>query len=113
MRRTAAALGLISVKLLAPIQKSRFALGCAANYGAHTSRKCRNALGSANKQIINKDDLMGGVFLKTTSSIIGSGDTISAKISKLVDFECELCAVIGKRARKVSEAQALEQFSVT
>ena len=29
------------------------------------------------------------------------------KISKLVDFECELCAVIGKRARKVTEEQSL------
>ena len=54
-------------------------------------------MGSANKQIINKDDLMAEFFLKTTSSIIGPGDTIILpKISKLVDFECELCAVIGK-----------------
>jgi 2-keto-4-pentenoate hydratase/2-oxohepta-3-ene-1,7-dioic acid hydratase in catechol pathway len=52
---------------------------------------------------------MAEFFLKTTSSIIGPGDTIILpKISKLVDFECELCAVIGKRARKVSEEQALD-----
>ena len=65
-------------------------------------------VGSANKAVINKDDLMAEFFLKTTSSIIGPGDTIILpKISKLVDFECELCAVIGKRARKVTEDQAL------
>jgi 2-keto-4-pentenoate hydratase/2-oxohepta-3-ene-1,7-dioic acid hydratase in catechol pathway len=51
---------------------------------------------------------MAEFFLKPTSSIIGPGDTvILPKISKLVDFECELCAVIGKRARRVSEEEAL------
>jgi 2-keto-4-pentenoate hydratase/2-oxohepta-3-ene-1,7-dioic acid hydratase in catechol pathway len=30
------------------------------------------------------------------------------KISRHVDFECELCAVIGKTARNVAEAQALD-----
>jgi 2-keto-4-pentenoate hydratase/2-oxohepta-3-ene-1,7-dioic acid hydratase in catechol pathway len=51
---------------------------------------------------------MAEFFLKTTSSIIGPGDTIILpKISKLVDFECELCVVIGKRARKVTEDRAL------
>jgi len=99
---------LISVKLLAPIQNPGSLWAAAANYGAHRAEMVER-MGSANKQIINKDDLMAEFFLKTTSSIIGPGDTIILpKISKLVDFECELCAVIGKRARKVSEAQALE-----
>jgi 2-keto-4-pentenoate hydratase/2-oxohepta-3-ene-1,7-dioic acid hydratase in catechol pathway len=52
---------------------------------------------------------MAEFFLKTTSSIIGPGDSIILpKISKLVDFECELCAVIGKPAKKVSEDRALD-----
>ena len=52
---------------------------------------------------------MAEFFIKTTSSIIGPGDTvILPKISKLVDFECELCAVIGRNARKVTEAQSLD-----
>jgi catechol 2,3-dioxygenase-like lactoylglutathione lyase family enzyme len=34
---------------------------------------------------------------------------ILPKVSKHVDFECELCAVIGTSARKVTEAQALEE----
>ena len=99
---------LISVKLLAPIQNPGSFWAAAANYGAHRAEMVER-MGSANKQIINKDDLMAEFFLKTTSSIIGPGDTIILpKISKLVDFECELCAVIGKRARKVSEAQSLD-----
>src|SRR5438128_5763122 len=65
-------------------------------------------MGSAAREVKNKDDLMAEFFLKPTSSIIGPGDTIILpKIYRLVDFECELCAVIGKRARKVHEDQAL------
>ena len=99
---------LLSVKLLAPITNPGSLWAAAANYYAHRAEMV-DRMGSANKEIKNKDDLMAEFFLKPTSSIIGPGDTIILpKISKLVDFECELGAVIGKRARKVSEAQSLE-----
>jgi 2-keto-4-pentenoate hydratase/2-oxohepta-3-ene-1,7-dioic acid hydratase in catechol pathway len=99
---------LSSVKLLAPIQNPGSLWAAAANYYAHRAEMVER-MGSADKKIVNKYDLMAEFFLKTTSSIIGPGDTIVLpKISKLVDFECELCAVIGKRARKVTEAQSLE-----
>jgi 2-keto-4-pentenoate hydratase/2-oxohepta-3-ene-1,7-dioic acid hydratase in catechol pathway len=49
------------------------------------------------------------VFLKPASSIIGPGGTvILPKISKHVDFECELCAVIGRPAKNVSAERALD-----
>jgi 2-keto-4-pentenoate hydratase/2-oxohepta-3-ene-1,7-dioic acid hydratase in catechol pathway len=96
------------VKLLAPITNPGSLWAAAANYYAHRAEMV-DRMGSANKEIKNKDDLMAEFFLKTTSSIIGPGDTIVLpKISKLVDFECELCAVIGKSARKVTEAQSLD-----
>jgi 2-keto-4-pentenoate hydratase/2-oxohepta-3-ene-1,7-dioic acid hydratase in catechol pathway len=58
---------------------------------------------------LSKDDLMAEFFLKPVSSLIGpNGTVILPKISKHVDFECELAAVIGTPARKVTEAQALE-----
>ncbi|HMF47278.1 MAG TPA: fumarylacetoacetate hydrolase family protein, partial [Candidatus Saccharimonadales bacterium] len=99
---------LSSVKLLAPIQNPGSLWAAAANYYAHRAEMVER-MGSANRPVIDKDDLMAEFFLKTTSSIIGPGDTIRLpKISKLVDFECELCAVIGKPARKVSEDQALD-----
>jgi 2-keto-4-pentenoate hydratase/2-oxohepta-3-ene-1,7-dioic acid hydratase in catechol pathway len=102
------AMALGSVKLRAPITNPGSLWAAAANYYAHRAEMV-DRMGSANKAIVNKDDVMAEFFLKTTSSIIGPGDTIILpKISKLVDFECELCAVIGKRARKVSEAQSLD-----
>jgi len=52
---------------------------------------------------------MAEFFLKPSSSIIGPrGTVILPRISHDVDFECELCAVIGKRARKVTEERALD-----
>jgi 2-keto-4-pentenoate hydratase/2-oxohepta-3-ene-1,7-dioic acid hydratase in catechol pathway len=106
--RSAAPVPLASVRLLAPIQNPGTLWAAAANYYAHRAEMVER-VGSANREIKNKDDLMAEFFIKTSSSIIGPGDTIILpKISKLVDFECELCAVIGKPARKVAEVQALD-----
>ena len=65
---------LSSVKLLAPITNPGSLWAAAANY-AHRAEMV-DRMGSANKEIKNKDDLMAEFFLKTTSSIIGPGDTI-------------------------------------
>jgi 2-keto-4-pentenoate hydratase/2-oxohepta-3-ene-1,7-dioic acid hydratase in catechol pathway len=97
-----------SVKLLAPITNPGSIWAAAANYYAHRAEMVER-MGSADRPVVDKDDLMAEFFLKTTSSIIGPGDSIVLpKISKLVDFECELCAVIGKPAKKVSEDRSLE-----
>jgi len=99
---------LSSVKLLAPITNPGSLWAAAANYRAH-QKEMIERMGSDDRITKSKDELMAEFFLKTTSSIIGPGDTVLLpKISKLVDFECELCAVIGKPARKVSENQALD-----
>jgi 2-keto-4-pentenoate hydratase/2-oxohepta-3-ene-1,7-dioic acid hydratase in catechol pathway len=97
-----------SVKLLAPIHNPGSLWAAAANYRAHQAEMITR-MGSAGRENKSKDDLMAEFFLKPTSSIIGPGDTvILPKISKLVDFECELCAVIGRKARYVSEDKALD-----
>jgi 2-keto-4-pentenoate hydratase/2-oxohepta-3-ene-1,7-dioic acid hydratase in catechol pathway len=96
-----------SVKLLAPIYNPGSLWAAAANYKEHQAEMIIK-MGSGDRSTKTKDELMAEFFLKTTSSIIGPGDTIIIpKISKDVDFECELCAVIGKRARKVTEEEAL------
>ncbi len=101
-------LPLQSVKLLAPITNPGSLWAAAANYRAH-QQEMRARVAGLDRAEKTKDELMAEFFLKTTSSIIGPNDTIILpKISKLVDFECELCAVIGKRARKVGEDQALD-----
>jgi len=106
--KSGSSLPLSSVKLLAPITNPGSLWAAAANYRAH-QQEMRARVSGLDRAAKSKDELMAEFFLKTTSSIIGPNDTvILPKISKLVDFECELCAVIGKRARKVTEDHALD-----
>lgn len=49
------------------------------------------------------------LFIKPTTTVVGPGDAIVLPaISEEVDYECELALVIGKAARDVSEADALD-----
>jgi 2-keto-4-pentenoate hydratase/2-oxohepta-3-ene-1,7-dioic acid hydratase in catechol pathway len=101
-------LALKDVKLLAPILNPPSLWAAAANYKDHQA-EMKKASGGPDRGSFSKDDLMAEFFLKPTSSIIGPGDAIVIpRISKHVDFEAELCAVIGKPARRVSEDKALE-----
>ena len=96
------------VKLLAPIENPPSIWAAAANYKAHAAEMLA-ASGGPDRSRLGKDELMAEFFLKPSSSIIGPGGTILLpKISKDVDYEAELCAVIGTRARRVTEARALE-----
>jgi 2-keto-4-pentenoate hydratase/2-oxohepta-3-ene-1,7-dioic acid hydratase in catechol pathway len=97
-----------SVKLLSPMLNPPAIWAAAANYRAHQA-EMKMRVGAYDRSQLSADDLMAELFLKPGSSIIGPGDTvILPKISRHVDFECELCAVIGKRARKVSADSALD-----
>jgi 2-keto-4-pentenoate hydratase/2-oxohepta-3-ene-1,7-dioic acid hydratase in catechol pathway len=100
---------LAQAKLLAPIENPPSLWAAAANYRAHQA-EMRAASGGPDRADFSKDDLMAEFFLKPSSSIIGPGGTIVLpRIAQHVDYECELCAVIGRKSRHVSEAQALDQ----
>jgi 2-keto-4-pentenoate hydratase/2-oxohepta-3-ene-1,7-dioic acid hydratase in catechol pathway len=106
--RSGTSLPLASAKLLAPILNPPSLWAAAANYKAHQAEMLAKS-GGPSRAERTKDDLRAEFFLKPSSSIIGPGGTIVIpRISKHVDFEAELCAVIGKRARRVSEEQALD-----
>jgi 2-keto-4-pentenoate hydratase/2-oxohepta-3-ene-1,7-dioic acid hydratase in catechol pathway len=101
-------LPLASVKLVAPILNPPTVWCAAANYKDH-QEEMKSRVQSNDRSDYTKDDLMAEFFMKPVGSIIGPGGTVVLpKVSKLVDFECELCAVIGKTARHVSEAKALD-----
>ena len=106
--QTGSSMPLASAKLLAPILNPPAIWAAAANYKAHQA-EMREKMGSSDRSDLGKDELMAEFFLKPASSIVGpGGPVILPRISKDVDFECELCAVIGKTARYVSEDKALE-----
>jgi len=99
---------LAQVQLLAPLENPGSLWAAAANYKDHQA-EMKAASGGPDRSAFSKDDLMAEFFLKPSSSIIGPGGTIVIpKISNHVDYEAELCAVIGRKARNLSEAQALD-----
>jgi len=101
-------LALSSVKLLAPLLDPPSLWAAASNYRDHQA-EMQVMSGGPDRSGLSKDDLMAEFFLKPTSSIIGPGGTIVLpRIALHVDFECELCAVIGRTARRVGETAALD-----
>jgi 2-keto-4-pentenoate hydratase/2-oxohepta-3-ene-1,7-dioic acid hydratase in catechol pathway len=99
---------LASAKLLAPLTNPPAIWAAAANYKAHQA-EMRVKMGSEDRAALSKDELMAEFFLKPAASIVGpGGPVVLPKISRDVDFECELCAVIGRAARHVAEDKALD-----
>jgi 2-keto-4-pentenoate hydratase/2-oxohepta-3-ene-1,7-dioic acid hydratase in catechol pathway len=106
--QSGSSLPLASVRLLAPLLNPPAIWAAAANYKAHQA-EMREKMGSDDRTALSKDELMAEFFLKPAASIVGpGGPVILPKVSRDVDFECELCAVIGKTARHVAEDKALE-----
>ncbi|MDR5855245.1 fumarylacetoacetate hydrolase family protein [Caballeronia sp. LZ062] len=106
--RRAHAVPLAQAKLLAPIDNPPAIWAGAANYRSHQA-EMTDRVGAYDRSQFSADDLMAEVFLKPSSSIVGpNGTVILPKIAKHVDFECELCVVIGRTAKNVSAEQALD-----
>jgi 2-keto-4-pentenoate hydratase/2-oxohepta-3-ene-1,7-dioic acid hydratase in catechol pathway len=89
-----------AIKLLAPIRNPSKIVAIGLNYSEH--RREQNDVNATNIQPI--------LFPKFPNSIIGPGEAITwdAALTQQVDYEGELGVVIGKRARRVSEMEALD-----
>jgi 2-keto-4-pentenoate hydratase/2-oxohepta-3-ene-1,7-dioic acid hydratase in catechol pathway len=89
------------VKLMAPIPDPSKVLAIGLNYLDHI------------RETNSKQPSIPIMFVKLTSSIIGSGDAIrwSASETSKVDWECELAVVIGKTARRVAEENAFDYIA--
>lgn len=92
------AVSLTDCDLLAPVSNPSKFLGVGLNYADHAAE--------SGMELPSEPTL----FVKTTNSIIGPGDTIvlDSGTSAEVDFEVELAFVVGRRARDVSEGSADE-----
>ena len=87
---------LSAVKLLAPIDRPRI-FGLGYNYKAHS------------QEVGKPVPQMPVLFMKPSTSVIGPGESIVYPADgQIIHFEGELTVVIGKKARYVSEAQALD-----
>lgn len=99
-RKAGAVHGLKSVRLLAPVPRPGKVIGVGLNYKDHAAEVGRP------KQDIPR------LFIKVSSSVTGpdSAVAIPPGIKKL-DFEVELAVVIGKRASRVQESEAVSHIA--
>jgi 2-keto-4-pentenoate hydratase/2-oxohepta-3-ene-1,7-dioic acid hydratase in catechol pathway len=100
-----AVLPLANVRLLAPIPRPRKNIfGIGLNYVEHVAESSR-ALDTARE--LPKQPV---IFSKPPTSVIGPDDAIehNKAITQQLDWEVELAVVMGRTARRVSEAQALD-----
>jgi 2-keto-4-pentenoate hydratase/2-oxohepta-3-ene-1,7-dioic acid hydratase in catechol pathway len=99
---------LAGVRLLPPIDNPPAIWAAAANYASHQA-EMKERVAAYDRTQMSSDELMAEIFMKPASAIIGPGGTIVLpEIARHVDFECELCAVIGRTARNVSAENALD-----
>ncbi|HTJ39449.1 MAG TPA: fumarylacetoacetate hydrolase family protein [Dactylosporangium sp.] len=95
---------LASVTLLAPLTRPGKLLAAAANYQDHVTET-----GGAP---LDKSRLSPRLFLKPPTSIVGPGDVIALPdVSREIDWEAELAVVIGRPARNVAVADALDHVA--
>lgn len=99
-----AALPLGNVKLLAPIPRPRKNIfGIGLNYVEHVAESARTL--DTSKELPKQPV----IFSKPPTSVIGPGDAIehNRKITQQLDWEVELAVIIGRTAKRISEADAL------
>ena len=97
LRRTGVSVALADVRLLSPVEPPNV-LAIGLNYGRHASE---SGMKLPERPLL---------FIKATTSVIGPDDPIvlPGLAPEEVDYEAELCLVIGRTARHVSEAEALD-----
>ena len=101
-RRGAVVGTLGSVHLAPPIPNPRQLLCLAGNYEEHIREGGRG--------VEEKDQCTPRVFMKPPSTtLIGPGETVRlSRHARFIDYEGELCVVIGRRAKYVAPESALE-----
>lgn len=96
---------LVNVKVLAPIPRPRKNIfGIGLNYVEHVAESSRS-LDTAKE--LPKEPV---IFSKPPTSVIGPGEAIehNGNITRQLDWEVELAVIMGSRAKRVNEAQALD-----
>lgn len=100
-------LKLADVKLLSPVAQPGKIVAAPVNYKLHLeeSRSDQSIHFGSHVKTIEEC----GLFLKATSSMIGPAEAVvSDRPDRRTDHEIELCFVIGKKARHIHEADALD-----
>ena len=103
----ARAIPLESVKLLSPVANPGKIIAAPVNYTRHLEEALADK-GIHHGNLVNEIH-KAGMFLKATSAVVGAGEGVKlVHTDRRNDHEVELALVIGKAAKNVSEAQALD-----
>ena len=90
---------LTNVRLLAPVERPGKSLAIGMNYRKHIEEAKRLGVAVPENQFW---------FNKQTSCVAGPYDEIDPGVTKMLDYEVELCVVIGQSAKGVSRDTARE-----
>jgi len=105
--RTATALSLDRVKLLAPVANPGKIIAAPVNYTRHLQEALADK-GIHHGNLVNEIH-KAGMFLKATSAAVGPGEGVKlVHTDRRNDHEVELALVIGRAAKNVSAAAALD-----
>jgi 2-keto-4-pentenoate hydratase/2-oxohepta-3-ene-1,7-dioic acid hydratase in catechol pathway len=110
-RRPAYVRELTQVRTLAPIPRPRMIMNTAVNFYSHIAENAPPEVRA--KQIADRKANRGVpyMFLKASSSVIGTGETILIPYGRTeLDWEVELATIIGKPARYVSATRAQDHI---
>lgn len=99
LKTVAPNLALADVRLLAPVEKPGKYLGIGMNYAKHAAEAERIGVKRPEHQLW---------FNKQTTCIAGPFDDIAPGVTEKLDYEVELGVMIGRPAKGVAAAQALE-----
>jgi 2-keto-4-pentenoate hydratase/2-oxohepta-3-ene-1,7-dioic acid hydratase in catechol pathway len=100
---------LAGLRLLSPVANPGKIVAAPVNYKKHAQEVRENVALHNNNPALFKSINEIGLFLKATSSLVGAGEGIALRmLERRNDHEVELAFVIGKEARHVSRANALD-----
>ena len=106
---TAPVTPLARLHLLSPVANPGKIVAAPVNYKAHAQEVRDNVALHNNNPALLKSINEIGLFLKANSSLAGPGEGIALRmLDRRNDHEVELAFVIGKEARNVSRADALQ-----
>jgi 2-keto-4-pentenoate hydratase/2-oxohepta-3-ene-1,7-dioic acid hydratase in catechol pathway len=110
MSETVPGVPVASVKLLSPVANPGKIVAAPVNYQLHLDESRVDKQINFGGQVKTIDDY--GVFLKASSSLIGAGEEVVADWpDRRIDHEIELALVIGKKAFRVKEEDALSHVA--
>jgi 2-keto-4-pentenoate hydratase/2-oxohepta-3-ene-1,7-dioic acid hydratase in catechol pathway len=106
---TAPAISLASVTLLSPVANPGKLIAAPVNYQKHLDEVRGDSQLHHNTASHTITIQSAGLFLKATSSLVGPGQGVAVRMpDRRTDHEVELAVIIGKEARHVPAADALD-----